>query len=56
MRVIGFTDVIQVVVLIIGGIATTYVALILVSDYFGLGKDVLAGFNKLMTDAQNILP
>ncbi|HLR37440.1 MAG TPA: sodium/solute symporter, partial [Chitinophagaceae bacterium] len=51
MRVIGFTDVIQVVVLIIGGIATTYVALILVSDHFGLGKDVLAGFNKLMTDA-----
>ncbi len=51
MRVIGFTDVIQVVVLIIGGIATTYVALTLVSEHFGLGKDVLAGFNALMTDA-----
>jgi SSS family solute:Na+ symporter len=51
MRVIGFTDVIQVVVLIIGGIATTYVALTLVSEHFGLGKDVLAGFNKLMEDS-----
>lgn len=51
MRVIGFTDVIQVVVLIIGGIATTYVALTLVSEHFGLGKDVLAGLNMLITDA-----
>src|SRR5690606_26709209 len=51
MSVIGFTDVIQVVVLIIGGVATTYVALTLVSEHFGLGKDVLAGFNALMTDA-----
>ncbi|MGJ1205377.1 sodium:solute symporter family transporter [Sphingobacterium lactis] len=51
MRVIGFTDVIQVVVLIVGGIATTYVALTLVSEHFGLGKDVLAGFNKLLEDS-----
>lgn len=51
MRVIGFTDVIQVVVLIIGGIATTYVALTLVSEHFGMGKDVLAGLNMLVTDA-----
>jgi SSS family solute:Na+ symporter len=51
MRVIGFTDVIQVVVLIVGGIATTYVALTLVSEHFGLGKDILAGFNKLMEDS-----
>src|SRR5690606_17976194 len=51
MRVIGFTDVIQVVVLIVGGVATTYVALTLVSDHFGLGKDVLAGFNQLMVSA-----
>ncbi len=48
MKVIGFTDVIQVVVLIIGGLATTYVALTLVSEHFGLGKDALAGFSKLM--------
>jgi len=51
MRVIGFTDVIQVIVLIVGGIATTYVALALVSEHFGLGKDILAGFNKLMEDS-----
>lgn len=51
MRVIGFTDVIQVIVLIVGGVATTYVALTLVSEHFGLGKDVVAGFNKLMEDS-----
>lgn len=51
MRVIGFTDVIQVLVLIIGGVATTYVALTLVSEHFGLGKDVLAGFSQLMKDS-----
>src|SRR5690606_55713 len=51
LRVIGFTDVMQVVVLTIGWVATTYVALTLVSEHFRLGKDVLAGFNALMTDA-----
>lgn len=51
MKVIGFTDVIQVTVLIIGGLATTYVALTLVSEKFGLGKSVVAGFNKLLEDA-----
>ena len=51
MKVIGFTDVIQVVVLIIGGFATTYIALTLVSEHFGLGKDVLAGFKQLMADS-----
>lgn len=51
MRVIGYTDVIQVVVLIIGGLATTYVALTLVSEHFGMGKDVLAGFTQLMKDS-----
>lgn len=51
MKVIGFTDVIQVVVLIVGGLATTYVALVLVSDHFGLGKDVIAGFKQLMIDS-----
>ena len=53
MKVIGYTDVIQVLVLIIGGLATTYVALILVSEHFGLGKDVLAGFNAMMKDSPN---
>lgn len=51
MKVIGFTDVIQVLVLIIGGLATTYIALTMVSEKFGLGKDVLAGFKMMMSDA-----
>jgi len=36
MKVIGFTDVIQVFFLILGGLATTYIALNLVSDHFGV--------------------
>ena len=51
MKVIGYTDVIQVLVLIIGGLATTYVALTMVSEHFGFGKDVLAGFNSLLKDS-----
>jgi SSS family solute:Na+ symporter len=51
MKVIGFTDVIQVVVLIIGGLATTYIALTLVSQHFGLGTDAVAGFKMLMSDS-----
>ncbi|HEU4555626.1 MAG TPA: sodium/solute symporter [Chitinophaga sp.] len=51
MKVIGYTDVIQVAVLIIGGLATTYLALSMVSEHFGLGSNVLAGFNALMKDA-----
>jgi SSS family solute:Na+ symporter len=51
MKVIGYTDVIQVAVLIIGGLATTYMALTLVSEKFGLGRDALAGFNALLKDA-----
>jgi len=51
MKVIGFTDVIQVVVLIVGGLATTYIALTMVSEHFGMGKDVIAGFNMMMKDA-----
>ncbi len=51
MKVIGYTDVIQVVVLIVGGLATTYIALTLVSEHFGLGKDVMAGFKQLMVDS-----
>jgi SSS family solute:Na+ symporter len=35
MKVIGFTDIIQVFFLIIGGLATTYLALSLVSEKFG---------------------
>ena len=51
MKVIGYTDVIQVLVLIVGGLATTYIALTMVSEHFGLGKDILAGFNKLLDDS-----
>jgi SSS family solute:Na+ symporter len=51
MKVIGFTDVIQVGVLIIGGLATTYLALTVVSESFGLGSNALAGFKALMKDA-----
>ena len=51
MKVIGFTDVIQVSVLIIGGLATTYVALTVVSKEFGLGESALAGFNALIKNA-----
>jgi solute:Na+ symporter, SSS family len=51
MKVIGFTDVIQVAVLIIGGLATTYMALTIVGEKFGLGPDAIAGFKVLMKDA-----
>ena len=43
MKVIGYTDVIQVFVLILGGLTTTYLALTMVSGHFGFGKDALKG-------------
>ncbi len=51
MKVIGYTDVIQVAVLIIGGLATIYFALTIVSEKFGLGRDAVAGFKTLMAQA-----
>jgi SSS family solute:Na+ symporter len=51
MKVIGFTDVLQVAVLIIGGLATTYLALTKVSESFGLGSSAVAGFKQLMASA-----
>lgn len=48
MKVIGYTDVIQVAFLIFGGLATTYLALNLVADHFG-ESGTLAGF-RLMTE------
>lgn len=51
MKVIGYTDVIQVGVLIIGGLATSYLALTVVAKNFGLGSDALAGFNAMIKDA-----
>jgi SSS family solute:Na+ symporter len=48
MKVIGYTDVIQVFFLIIGGLATTYLALNLVSEQFGM-DGLMNGF-KLLTE------
>src|SRR5215217_9601203 len=48
MKVIGFTDVIQVFFLVIGGLATTYLAVNLVSATDGM-EGITAGF-KLMRD------
>ncbi len=53
MKVIGYTDVIQVAVLIIGGLVTSYIALTLVSQKFGLGNDIMAGFSSMMADADD---
>lgn len=50
MKVIGYTDVIQVFFLILGGLATTYLALQMVSDHFG-GEGMMSGLNHLMTKA-----
>lgn len=52
MQVIGYTDVIQVVVLVLGGLATTYLALNLVSDTFG-GKGVIDGLSLLQVHASD---
>jgi SSS family solute:Na+ symporter len=51
MKVIGYTDVLQVGVLIIGGLATTYLALTKVSESFGLGSSAVEGFKMLMKDS-----
>ncbi len=51
MKVIGYTDVIQVFFLILGGLVTTYIALNLVSEKFG-GTGALNGF-KIMTQQAN---
>lgn len=50
MKVIGYTDVIQVVFLILGGLATTYLALQMVSDHFG-GEGMMSGMSHLLTKA-----
>lgn len=51
MKVIGYTDVIQVFFLILGGLVTTYLALNLVAESFGT-TGVINGFN-LMTEKAN---
>ena len=51
MKVVAYTDVIQVAVLIIGGLVTTYIALTTVGTYFGVGEDAIAGFKVLLKEA-----
>lgn len=51
MKVVAYTDVIQVAVLIIGGLVTTYIALTTVGQYFGVGENAIAGFKVLMREA-----
>jgi len=51
MKVIGYTDVIQVLVLILGGLITCYLALTLVSEKFGYGGDILKGLSVIKDKA-----
>lgn len=55
MKVIGYTDVFQVLVLIIGGLVTTYLALTLLSEQFGFGNNILNGLSVLKTEAPSHL-
>jgi SSS family solute:Na+ symporter len=52
MKVIGYTDVIQVFFLILGGLVTTYLALNLVSSEFGT-TGVINGFHLMTTHAND---
>ncbi len=52
MKVIGYTDVVQVIVLIGGGLATTYLALDLVADYFDK-PGILGAFSALRSEADS---
>ena len=52
MKVIGFTDVIQVFFLILGGLVTTYLALDLVAQQSG-SSGVINGFSIMMKDAND---
>lgn len=51
MKVIGYTDVIQVLVLIMGGLVTCYLALTLVSEHFGYGGNILKGLSVIKDKA-----
>ncbi|WP_341840925.1 sodium/sugar symporter [Chitinophaga caseinilytica] len=55
MKVIGFTDVIQVFFLILGGLATTYLALNLVSHHFGGSTGAAANTMNGMWDGLGLL-
>ncbi len=51
MKVIGYTDVVQVMVLILGGLVTTCLALSLLSENFGYGGNILKGLSVLRREA-----
>lgn len=53
MKVIGYTDVIQVVCLVVGGLATTYLALNLLSDKVGTGAGLFEGLSLLREKADH---
>ncbi len=52
MKVIGYTDVIQVFFLALGGLVTTYLALNLVSEKFG-DTGIVKGFHHLLNSADD---
>jgi SSS family solute:Na+ symporter len=52
MKVIGYTDVIQVLVLTLGGLATTYLAVHLVAEHYG-ETGALKGFALMLDNAQS---
>lgn len=51
MKVIGYTDVVQVIVLIIGGLVTTYLAISLLADKFGYDGNIWKGLGVLRKEA-----
>ena len=53
MKVIGYTDVIQVAVLVVGGLVTSYLALTLLSEKFGFGSNAWKGLVLLKDNAES---
>jgi SSS family solute:Na+ symporter len=53
MKVIGYTDVIQVAVLVVGGLITSYLALTLLSEKFGFGNNAWKGLVLLKENAES---
>lgn len=51
MKVIGYTDVVQVLVLIVGGLVTTYLSLSLLSEKFGYDGNIWQGLSVLRKEA-----
>ena len=53
MKVIGYTDVIQVAVLMVGGLITTYLALSLLAEKSGYGNDIFKALSVLQDKADS---